>query len=627
MNLDDLQARCQTLAKEAQLFKNELALTKKRLNETVDRSQQISNDLGRAEKHLDRLRSNTVQSVEGKAKQLGTPVLETPGKEVDVKDATPTPAPDAVNTEVLNSQLEEAQKTCDDRLREIEGLRNEQIRIQQQADQMQLQLSSIPDAKAIDTNAYRQLYASYSAVKTELDNLRPQHDALLAEVEQLKANQKEFADQIQSEANVNVEELKAQLTRLDADVGRLRSQREDLLADVAVRTQQEKVRMDQVSEMRTLADSRSERIKSLLSENSRLHMKLSGSLQDAAVLADIDSELTQIAHLQKQLGEAQETTKNLQAQLTAVTSSSEGAAQQAELASQVAELTRQLAESEKTVKGLQSRPGAKEEQDTIIASLQAQVQIQEQSSKQLMMEIESLGKAWAGLEEQNKNKVLDLVAKEEQLQRLSAEKAKADQKYFAVMKAKDAALADAQALRRSSKKQTEVIERLSEVERTLTQQLSLQEKELSATRQAIELGSNKYNMLVQQHNETLNQLETSKREHSAAAALLQARSEKAAREESGRVRAEEQIAQLEKQITKHKKAEATAAPELVEELEKVKKTLRCSACNLRFFSHCINRCMHLCCKPCIDKRLETRQRKCPICAEPFGQGDVRQAYF
>jgi E3 ubiquitin-protein ligase BRE1 len=64
-----------------------------------------------------------------------------------------------------------------------------------------------------------------------------------------------------------------------------------------------------------------------------------------------------------------------------------------------------------------------------------------------------------------------------------------------------------------------------------------------------------------------------------------------------------------------------------EELEAYKQLLRCNTCNLRHKSVALNRCMHVFCKECIDKRLETRQRKCPICTEPFGTNDVRQIFL
>ncbi|KAI9218919.1 hypothetical protein BC828DRAFT_407156 [Blastocladiella britannica] len=63
-------------------------------------------------------------------------------------------------------------------------------------------------------------------------------------------------------------------------------------------------------------------------------------------------------------------------------------------------------------------------------------------------------------------------------------------------------------------------------------------------------------------------------------------------------------------------------------LQQYRQLLQCSVCSgARLKDTCITRCMHVFCRKCVDARLETRQRKCPTCAEPFGAGDVRAIYM
>ena len=64
-----------------------------------------------------------------------------------------------------------------------------------------------------------------------------------------------------------------------------------------------------------------------------------------------------------------------------------------------------------------------------------------------------------------------------------------------------------------------------------------------------------------------------------------------------------------------------------EMLEMTLNMLRCSVCHDRFKEVAITRCFHLFCKPCIDKNLSSRHRKCPACGEKFGQDDVKSVYF
>ena len=64
-----------------------------------------------------------------------------------------------------------------------------------------------------------------------------------------------------------------------------------------------------------------------------------------------------------------------------------------------------------------------------------------------------------------------------------------------------------------------------------------------------------------------------------------------------------------------------------EELEMYRKLLKCNSCHLNDKSTVLLKCMHVFCRPCIDTRLETRQRKCPNCGESFGVADVKAIYL
>jgi len=65
---------------------------------------------------------------------------------------------------------------------------------------------------------------------------------------------------------------------------------------------------------------------------------------------------------------------------------------------------------------------------------------------------------------------------------------------------------------------------------------------------------------------------------------------------------------------------------LAEELAGFKQLLKCPSCNINFKSHIITRCLHTFCKGCLDARVDTRQRKCGTCGDPFGASDIRPFY-
>lgn len=105
----------------------------------------------------------------------------------------------------------------------------------------------------------------------------------------------------------------------------------------------------------------------------------------------------------------------------------------------------------------------------------------------LINEVERLSAAWQMLDEQNRDKVLNLVLYEEKLTKLvtevgltlrlktianvAAQKSKADNKYFAAMRAKEALLGENQVLTKAAERQTKAIEALNDTKAALLEQL------------------------------------------------------------------------------------------------------------------------------------------------------------
>lgn len=63
------------------------------------------------------------------------------------------------------------------------------------------------------------------------------------------------------------------------------------------------------------------------------------------------------------------------------------------------------------------------------------------------------------------------------------------------------------------------------------------------------------------------------------------------------------------------------------ELELYRKLLYCNSCHINPKDTVLLKCMHVFCRNCIDIRLETRQRKCPNCGDPFSTNDVKSIYL
>lgn len=75
----------------------------------------------------------------------------------------------------------------------------------------------------------------------------------------------------------------------------------------------------------------------------------------------------------------------------------------------------------------------------------------------LITEVDRLSSAWQTLDVQNRDKVLNLMQHEEKVARLLSEKAKADNRYFAAMRAKEALTAENLVLTKASEKQSKAL--------------------------------------------------------------------------------------------------------------------------------------------------------------------------
>ncbi|KAJ6400313.1 hypothetical protein OIU84_015881 [Salix udensis] len=62
---------------------------------------------------------------------------------------------------------------------------------------------------------------------------------------------------------------------------------------------------------------------------------------------------------------------------------------------------------------------------------------------------------------------------------------------------------------------------------------------------------------------------------------------------------------------------------LQQELREYREIVKCSICHDRPKEAVITKCYHLFCNPCIQRIVESRHRKCPVCSMSFGLNDVK----
>jgi E3 ubiquitin-protein ligase BRE1 len=106
----------------------------------------------------------------------------------------------------------------------------------------------------------------------------------------------------------------------------------------------------------------------------------------------------------------------------------------------------------------------------------------EKEYSMLSQELPSMGAAYKKAQALATKKVMDFAALEEKAARLLADKSKADQKYFAAMKAKDARENEIRALKLQNSKSSEIVAQLKDAERAHVSLIANLEKQLTETK-------------------------------------------------------------------------------------------------------------------------------------------------
>ncbi|MCJ1406476.1 E3 ubiquitin-protein ligase bre1 [Ptychographa xylographoides] len=214
---------------------------------------------------------------------------------------------------------------------------------------------------------------------------------------------------------------------------------------------------------------------------------------------------------------------------------------------------------------------------------------------------------------------------EEKVMRLSAEKSRADQKYFAAMKSKDAREQEVRTLRAQNSKSADIVSQLKDAE-TATRALVVNlEKQVSETKDALSNITRQQRTSAQQATEKgiladglkgqVEELKTSLVAKDISISVASSTARKAEVEvEQLKVRLDETRKSLEMWKTKGLGNQSG-------EYEMLRNLAICTVCRKNFKDTAVKTCGHVFCRECVEERLQSRMRKCPNCNKAFGQND------
>lgn len=377
-----------------------------------------------AEKKLDRVKSTTVQKLERQANSGGQSESGSGlGGGMDGKDSK-------VDSEALfeaEKSRKEAFASCEKQKEQLAALEADNEKLTAQITTLEIRLTHLSDDDYSKTDLFKYVKSQHEDVIKRINDLEATNVKLREEAEKLQAERATYRYQAEEEAQMSISEKDAQLAQAENDLARIRTLRDELVADVAMRKAaqgQERASFDQMKE---LCSSYEERIKVLESEIERWKMPS---------------------------GQAN---------------------------------------------GVPSPQPSIEESST--DELQTKYTTLEKQYAMLKTELQSMEKVYQKTSSVANQKVNHLTALEEKMLRLGAEKSKADQKYFAAMKAKEAREQEVRSLRAQNSKTSEIVSQLKEADLASRNLMLNLEKQILELKSSLNTISNKTSATQQQVNE------------------------------------------------------------------------------------------------------------------------------
>nr|POE56731.1 e3 ubiquitin-protein ligase bre1 [Quercus suber] len=244
----------------------------------------------------------------------------------------------------------------------------------------------------------------------------------------------------------------------------------------------------------------------------------------------------------------------------------------------------------------------------------------------LSNELPSMELAWKKTQALASKKVEKETLDEERFAQLTAEKSKAEQKYFAAMKAKDMREGEFRALKSQNARSSEIITQMKETESKTRELVVNQERQIAETKESLsklqllyrssESKSKEAGITNESHKKQIDDLTTiisTKDKEILAAAKRKREAEEEA--EKCKSRLEDTKVQMEV-MRKNHAAHGDNDPE-----DDWRKLAICTVCNHNIRNVALKLCGHTFCRGCVETLISNRSRKCPSCGKPFGSGD------
>ncbi|KAI2487122.1 E3 ubiquitin-protein ligase bre1 [Pyrenophora tritici-repentis] len=298
----------------------------------------------------------------------------------------------------------------------------------------------------------------------------------------------------------------------------------------------------------------------------------------------------------------------------------------AALEQECARLRAQIAEDQASSE--QESPGL---DDLTPEQLRSKVSKLDSQTKLLSTELLGMEEAWKKAHGAANSKITITATWEENIAKANADKAKAEQKYFAAMKTKGELEQQVRILRAQTTKATEVVAQLKEADALSRSLVDKLEKQTAEMRSQMDDLSITHRQLQQKVNENaitseghISQIAELKKVVETKDATCLAAKHAQRESETERDKLAAQVTGLEKQVQIYKKKSTANQSSEVSTMELL---IQCQICKSKLKNTVIKTCGHMFCDQCVQDRLTNRARKCPNCGKAFGSNDTMRVHL
>uniref|UniRef100_A0A060T4K2 E3 ubiquitin protein ligase n=1 Tax=Blastobotrys adeninivorans TaxID=409370 RepID=A0A060T4K2_BLAAD len=509
-----------------------------------------------SEKKLERLLSPTLTRIEQSAhNQSNGSTTDSNGSESADADNKPTNSNDkgvlsaevAEELEKTKNELLESKAVITKQKEQLDHQETQIVALKQHVDDLSSRLHNLSEEDVQQSPAYQSLKLNNSELKQRASRAEADADRFYRDKKELLATREEYTMKVKKDYEAMKDDLERQMSKLEQDVTRIRSVRDEILGELNVKKAAEAEKAKGMSQLEDLLSIREKRIKTLEDEIKRLRDE------------GID-------------------TNNKEPPNT------DGATPD-ELKQLVQKLHRQN------------------------VSLSAELPGMEQLYSQ------AHAKATA--------KVFDVVEREAKMNKLTIEKTKADEKYFAAMRAKDALGMEMSKIKTQLAKSTDVIQHLKESERHKSHKISTLEKQLQEVESARLSFTRDLQSLRAQVDERDHRVDAASKHIQKLREDLKAKDGDVRKEVEARRGLEIEVEKLRRQVdTKRMTTFSGNSSDAEEQMEALRSIALCSLCSKNWKDTAIKVCGHVFCNDCAKDRLNARLRKCPMCNKQYSFNDL-----